>query len=201
MKNKNINNYVYDNNRGFTAIEFAVSLLIVATVIISLIPTIMRIIDNSKKETFKNTSIKYCDTIREAVLSGGMNCYSKSNMSIEKDLLTLENGLYAYYFDSNNESGKLIMKKGGKTWGGEGVSGYVVIEKGSYKSNVNYKYYIQMSDGSYGYNVAEAAKTIKKKSFDVGKTSKLDGFGTRKFINANELGFKSGIIYKCDYVI
>lgn len=148
---------------GFTLIELLAVITIMGILMMVAIPAISRTIENSRRDTFKNTAQQYVSAIKNEVSSDAILCNTAAAGAAAKweSISAVETGtgsgasytpyVYVYKFDSSNSTGQDLMDQGGKSsWGNADVKGNVSIIKEVVKngevSTVKYTYYVKMVD-------------------------------------------------------
>lgn len=135
---------------GFTLIELLAVITIMGILMMVAIPAISRTIENSRRDTFMNTSLNYLNAIKNSVAADELDCGSGATLSSKGT------GYYYVPFNSQLNSGKDLMEQGGKSsWGNAEVVGVIVVHKTITGNRNTYDYGVAMFD-SAGRGFGEA---------------------------------------------
>ncbi len=136
------------NQAGFTLIELLAVITIMGILMMVAIPSVSRVIENSRRDTFMNTAKSYLNQVRNEVLADNIACGGT-------DASALGEGTYYFPISTGSEFGGGtykqqtidLMEKGGKSaWGNGDVYGYIVWKKTSSGSQMKTSYYAALWD-------------------------------------------------------
>ena len=135
------------NRKGFTLIELLAVITILGILMLILIPSVSRIIENSRKNTFLSTAKNYANAVRDEWAADNLYC-SGGPTNVENKLASSLNTGNFYVFiqsdqsdtfklsdkynsesDSNAKSNftQLINSGGRSSWGNNEIIGYVRV--------------------------------------------------------------------------
>lgn len=151
MKNKKPNKKK-QNQQGFTLIELLAVITIMGILMMVAIPSVSRTIENSRRDTFKDTALAYLSAIKNSVAQDEMSCDSKPISAVDA-------GYYYYFLSSTQNSGKDLMQSGGKSsWGNAEVAGVIIIKKSVDGTRTKYEYAMEFVDSvGRGFGTAKAS--------------------------------------------
>lgn len=150
MKNKKPNKKK-QNQQGFTLIELLAVITIMGILMMVAIPSVSRTIENSRRDTFKDTGLAYLAAIKNSVAQDELTCNSKPISAVDA-------GYYYYAFSSTKASGTDLMQSGGKSsWGNAEVAGVIMIKKSVDGTRTKYEYSMEFVDSvGRGFGTAKA---------------------------------------------
>ena len=148
------------NNKGFTLVELLAVIVIMGILMMVAIPTISRVIENARKDTFVDSAKAYANTVRNMWTADEFTCNGVKSSAVP-------DGDYYVLINTNNyASEKLpkLLESGGKSpWGNQDVNGYVRINISTKPAQDRdgdgvfevdpirvAKYYVALSDGLHG---------------------------------------------------
>ncbi len=140
------------NQQGFTLIELLAVITIMGILMMVAIPSVSRTIENSRRDTFKDTALAYLSAIKNSVAQDEMSCDSKPISAVDA-------GYYYYFLSSTQNSGKDLMQSGGKSsWGNAEVAGVIIIKKTVDGTRTKYEYAMEFVDSvGRGFGTAKAS--------------------------------------------
>ena len=139
------------NRKGFTLIELLAVITILGILMLILIPSVSRIIENSRKNTFLSTAKNYANAVRDEWAADNLYCSSTGSGAVTNKLASsLNTGTFYVYVQSEavaasgthqlpgtysngtangayNNFTQLINSGGRSSWGNNEVYGYVKI--------------------------------------------------------------------------
>ena len=148
------------NKRGFTLIELLAVITIMGILMLVAIPTVSRVIENSRRDIFVDSAKSYANTVRNMWTADEFTCNGVKASAVP-------DGDYYVLINTNNyASEKLpkLLESGGKSpWGNQDVNGYVRINVSTKPGQDRdgdgifevdpirvMKYYVALSDGLHG---------------------------------------------------
>ena len=164
------------DRKGFTLIELLAVITILGILMLILIPSVSRIIENSRKNTFLSTAKNYANAVRDAWSGDQLYCLASSGSDTNPHLASsLSTGTFIVmiasdttaanykYSTSNtyatvanaNQNFKQLINSGGRSsWGNNEVYGYVkvvvtttsVTVAGNTENSQLYDYYVELVD-------------------------------------------------------
>ena len=149
---------------GFTLIELLAVITIMGILMMVAIPAVSRTIENSRRDTFKNTAQEYINAVKNAVSADELTCGSNS-------IAASADGTYYFAIDSSSANNSDLLQSGGKSSWGSGtnkeVKGYVKFTKahgGATGTATIYTYYISLVDGAGHGTEAEIEESALARS-------------------------------------
>jgi len=135
------------NQAGFTLIELLAVITIMGILMMVAIPSVSRVIENSRRDTFASISHEYLDAVRNAVLADNIECLQSADSTEKVVASATVDGVYYFPIDTSTQGTKDLMEKGGKSaWGNGDVYGYIVWKKTSSGSQMKTSYYAALWD-------------------------------------------------------
>ena len=139
------------NNKGFTLIELLAVIVIMGILMMVAIPSVSRVIENSRKDTFVDIAKSYANAARTLWTADGLTCNGTVSSA-------LDNGNYFVLIDTSNAGNyPVLVDQGGKSsWGNRDVQGYVRINISTTTATATKepkrvtKFYVALSDGTHG---------------------------------------------------
>lgn len=150
------------NSKGFTLIELLAVIVIMGILMMVAIPSVSRVIENSRKDTYVDIAKSYANAARTLWTADGLTCTSESIPSSATD-----DGDYYVLIDTQNaDSVPVLVDQGGKSsWGNRNVEGYVrinvstVTTAGAETKRVT-KFYVALSDGTHYVDDAKVSDNL-----------------------------------------
>ena len=156
------------NSKGFTLIELLAVIVIMGILMMVAIPSVSRVIENSRKDTYVDIAKSYANAARTLWTADGLTCTSESIPSSATD-----DGDYYVLIDTQNaDSVPVLVDQGGKSsWGNRNVEGYVRINvetkcdkdaSGACISETKRvtKFYVALSDGTHYVDDAKVSDNL-----------------------------------------
>lgn len=129
------------NKKGFTLIELLAVITIIAILMFLAIPSVSRIIENSRSDTFVTNAKSYANSAKKLWTADGLYCGSNSQLSS-----SMVDGDYYILIDTADDTIYPLLESGGLSpWGNRDVKGYVRIQK--LDDGKKTKYYVALTDG------------------------------------------------------
>ena len=137
---------------GFTLIELLAVITIMGILMMVAIPSVSRVIENSRKDTYVDIAKSYANAARTLWTADGLSCTDESIPSSATD-----DGDYYVLIDTEHaDAVPVLVDQGGKSsWGNRNVEGYVRINvtttaaaTGVEPKRVT-KFYVALSDGTH----------------------------------------------------
>ena len=145
------------NSKGFTLIELLAVIVIMGILMLVAIPSVTRVIENSRKDTFVDIAKSYANSAKTLWTADGLVC-TVSDESGGTDTIVssaTDNGDYYINIDTKNaDSMPTLLETGGKSsWGNRDVVGYVRVNvstsgSGAASRRIT-KYYVALTDGTH----------------------------------------------------
>lgn len=132
------------NKNGFTLIELLAVIVIMGILIMVAIPSVSRVIENSRKDTMVTLAKTYANAAKKLWTSDSLYCGSESKLSS-----AVINGDYYILIDTSDDKIYPLVESGGKSpWGNANIKGYVRITKNVDEKKAA-KYYVAITDGTH----------------------------------------------------
>ena len=140
------------NSKGFTLIELLAVIVIMGILMMVAIPSVSRVIENSRKDTYVDIAKSYANAARTLWTADGLSCTSESIPSSATD-----DGDYYVLIDTEHpDNVPVLVDQGGKSsWGNRNVEGYVRINVTTTTATATAepkrvtKFYVALSDGTH----------------------------------------------------
>ena len=139
-------------NKGFTLLELLAVIVIIGILTVVAIPSIGRVIENSRKDTFVDMAKSYANSARTLWTANTLKCEGKSALAVG-------DGDY-YILINTKESAKkvlpVLVDQGGKSsWENRDVNGYVrvhveTVTNNNGKPQKTTTFFVSLSDGTHG---------------------------------------------------
>lgn len=142
------------NSKAFTLIELLAVITIMGILMIVAIPSVSRVIENTRRDNFLDTAKQYANGVKTMWISDSLACGSTSIVAS-----AVTDGAYYVPIDSANVGKTVsgvnyptILEQGGKSsWGSKHVKGYVlVVVSGASTGAAKTSYHVYLSDGVHG---------------------------------------------------
>ena len=132
------------NRNGFTLIELLAVIVIMGILMMVTIPSVSRVIENSRKDTMVTLAKTYSNAAKKLWTSDSLYCGSESKLSS-----SVVNGDYYILIDTSDDIIYPLVESGGKSpWGNADIKGYVRITKDVDEKKAA-KYYVAITDGTH----------------------------------------------------
>ena len=132
------------NKNGFTLIELLAVIVIMGILMMVAIPSVSRVIENSRKDTMVTLAKTYANAAKKLWTSDSLYCGSESKLSS-----SVVNGDYYILIDTSDDKIYPLVESGGKSpWGNADIKGYVRITKDVDEKKAA-KYYVAITDGTH----------------------------------------------------
>lgn len=145
---------------GFTLIELLAVIVIMGILMMIAIPSVSRIIENSRKDTFVDIAKTYANAARTLWTTDGLTCEGTVSSAVD-------DGDYYILINTTDQARDVLpvlLDQGGKSsWGNRDVSGYVRVNVSTTLGQDNNgdgiyevepkrttKFYVALSDGTHG---------------------------------------------------
>lgn len=176
------------DRKGFTLIELLAVITILGILMLILIPSVSRIIENSRKNSFLSTAKNYANAVRNEWSADTLYCSGKdaSGTTVTQKLASSLNTGNFYVFIQSGASPKvtskwstanetwaksnfeqLINSGGRSSWGNNEVIGYVRVEVRETTTTINsekqmlFDYYVELIDSAnHGIKETSPATTV-----------------------------------------
>ena len=140
------------NKKGFTLVELLAVIVIMGILMMVAIPSISRVIENSRKDTFVDIAKSYANAAKTLWTADTLTCEGTVASAVD-------DGDY-YILINTKESARAILPvlvdQGGKSsWGNRDVNGYVRVHVETVTDNNGEPkrtttFYVSLSDGTHG---------------------------------------------------
>ena len=153
------------NSKGFTLIELLAVITIMGILMLVAIPTVSRTIENSRKDTFLDTTNQYVNGVKNMWAADTLSCDSTPDATGGEYVSSaVPTGWYYVPINTADTTGSLptILEQGGKSsWGSRHMKGFVLVKVeddeigtgSSAKITRKVSYYPVLVDGVHGINV------------------------------------------------
>ncbi|MDD5887948.1 MAG: hypothetical protein PUC82_00475, partial [bacterium] len=119
------------------------------------IPSVSRVIENSRKDTFVDIAKSYANAARTLWTADGLTCSSSAGNVVSS---AVDAGDYYILINTKDNARKnlpVLVDQGGKSsWGNRDISGYVRVNISNDNSGTEpkrvTKFYVAISDGTHG---------------------------------------------------
>ena len=154
------------NKKGFTLVELLAVIVIMGILMMVAIPSISRVIENSRKDTFVDIAKSYANAAKTLWTADTLTCEGTVASAVD-------DGDY-YILINTKESARAILPvlvdQGGKSsWGNRDVNGYVRVHVETVTNNNGEPkrtttFYVGLSDGTHGLidNGSMTSDNLKK---------------------------------------
>ena len=154
------------NKKGFTLVELLAVIVIMGILMMVAIPSISRVIENSRKDTFVDIAKSYANAAKTLWTADTLTCEGTVASAVD-------DGDY-YILINTKESARAILPvlvdQGGKSsWGNRDVNGYVRVHVETVTDNNGEPkrtttFYVSLSDGTHGLidNGSMTSDNLKK---------------------------------------
>ena len=154
------------NKKGFTLVELLAVIVIMGILMMVAIPSISRVIENSRKDTFVDIAKSYANAAKTLWTADTLTCEGTVASAVD-------DGDY-YILINTKESARAILPvlvdQGGKSsWGNRDVNGYVRVHVETVTDNNGEPkrtttFYVSLSDGTHGLidNGSMTSDSLKK---------------------------------------
>ena len=154
------------NKKGFTLVELLAVIVIMGILMMVAIPSISRVIENSRKDTFVDIAKSYANAAKTLWTADTLTCEGTVASAVD-------DGDY-YILINTKESARtmlpVLVDQGGKSsWGNRDVNGYVRVHVETVTDNNGEPkrtttFYVSLSDGTHGLidNGSMTSDNLKK---------------------------------------
>ena len=154
------------NKKGFTLVELLAVIVIMGILMMVAIPSISRVIENSRKDTFVDIAKSYANAAKTLWTADTLTCEGTVASAVD-------DGDY-YVLINTKESARtalpVLVDQGGKSsWGNRDVNGYVRVHVETVTDNNGEPkrtttFYVSLSDGTHGLidNGSMTSDNLKK---------------------------------------
>lgn len=175
------------NRKGFTLYELLAVITITGILLLIAIPSINKIIENSRRSTFAKLSQTYINAVKNLVLEDSLKCTNDDGATwLRVDALPND---YHCYYNLQTKAGEpweyqtsAIMETGGKSpWGNTDIVGTIRFYKKTViingKNEIQFKYLIRLRDmsrhGTPGSGFVEDGKITRAKIASSGSNANI----------------------------
>ena len=157
---------ILNNKKGFTLVELLAVIVIMGILMMVAIPSISRVIENSRKDTFVDIAKSYANAAKTLWTADTLTCEGTVASAVD-------DGDY-YILINTTESARtmlpVLVDQGGKSsWGNRDVNGYVRVHVETVTDNNGEPkrtttFYVSLSDGTHGLidNGSMTSDNLKK---------------------------------------
>ena len=157
---------ILNNKKGFTLVELLAVIVIMGILMMVAIPSISRVIENSRKDTFVDIAKSYANAAKTLWTADTLTCEGTVASAVD-------DGDY-YILINTKESARtalpVLVDQGGKSsWGNRDVNGYVRVHVETVTDNNGEPkrtttFYVSLSDGTHGLidNGSMTSDNLKK---------------------------------------
>lgn len=140
------------NKKGFTLAELLAVIVIMGILMMVAIPSISRVIENSRKDAFVDIAKSYANAVITAWTSENLTCEGIVSSAVD-------DGDYYILINTKEAASsalQVLLEQGGKSsWGNRDVNGYVrvhveTVTDSNGDSKRTTKFYVGLSDGTHG---------------------------------------------------
>ena len=150
------------DSKGFTLVELLAVIVIMGILMMVAIPSVSRVIENSRKDTYVDIAKSYANAARTLWTADGLSCTDESIPSSATD-----DGDYYVLIDTEHpDNVPVLVDQGGKSsWGNRNVEGYVrinvttVTATGAETKRVT-KFYVALTDGTHFVDDAKVSDNL-----------------------------------------
>lgn len=154
------------NSKGFTLIELLAVIVIMGILMMVAIPSISRVIENSRKDTFVDIAKSYANAAKTLWTADGLNCTVSATDGTTSTAVSSATDDGDYYINIKTKEAAnypVLVDQGGKSsWGNRDVEGYVRVNISAvFTKDTNNdgtpdadprrvtKYYVALTDGTH----------------------------------------------------
>lgn len=143
------------NSKGFTLIELLAVIVIMGILMMVAIPSVSRVIENSRKDTFVDIAKAYANAAQTLWTSDGLVCYTSDTDTEGTISSAVDDGNYYINIDTANKTSyPVLLDQGGKSsWGNRNVKGYVRVNISTNGTGIDArrvtKFFVAITDGTH----------------------------------------------------